>query len=62
MQMRRNGRNRKKILAWLMLVIMGVNCFDGSVPAGGVALAVRYEEADAGDEETVEIVNDGDKM
>ena len=36
MQMRRNGRNRKKILAWLMLVIMGVNCFDGSVPAGGV--------------------------
>lgn len=63
MQMRRNGRNRKKILAWLMLVIMGVNCFDGSVPAGGVALAVRYEEADAGnedsrdagDEETVEM-------
>ena len=52
MQMRRNGRNRKKILAWLMLVIMGVNCFDGSVPAGGVALAVRYEEADAGDEDS----------
>jgi hypothetical protein len=52
MQMRRDGRNRKKIMAWLMLVIMGVNCFGGSVPAGGMALAVRYEETDAGDKDS----------
>ena len=52
MQMRRDGRNRKKIMAWLMLVIMGVNCFGGSVPAGGMALAVRYEETGAGDKDS----------
>ena len=61
--MRRDGRNIKRSLAWLMLVIMGVNCFGGAVPAGERVLATQYEETgaeerdsqDAGNEETEEM-------
>ncbi len=46
--MRRDGRNIKKSLAWLMLVIMGINCFGGSVPPGERVSAAQYEVAGAG--------------
>lgn len=43
--MKKSGRMIGKSIAWLLLVVMGVNCFGSSVPAGEVVFASQQEES-----------------